>query len=90
MLTKVNFPSGFDYLQPFGLLNGHNSFTVTKTSCNMLLMLANAFSSITVTNQTFIGASVSEPHTSLFYCNFSHIYIYYLAYVVLYIVDAVI
>ena len=39
-----------------------------------------------------IGASVSEPHTSLFYCDFSYIYIYiyYLAYVVPYILDAVI
>ena len=35
-----------------------------------------------------IGASVSEPHTSEFYCNFS--YIFFLSYVVPYILDAVI
>ena len=36
-----------------------------------------------------IGASVSEPHTSLFYCDFSYI-IYFLVYVVPYLLDAVI
>ena len=35
-----------------------------------------------------IGATMSEPHTSLFYCDFS--YIYFLAYIVPYILDAVI
>ena len=35
------------------------------------------------------GVSVSEPHTSLFNCEFSCIY-YYLAYVVPYILEAVI
>ena len=37
-----------------------------------------------------IGASVSEPHTSLFYCDFSHVIIYFLAYVVPYILNSVI
>ena len=37
-------------------------------------------------SQFMIGASVSEPHTSEIF----HIYIYYLPYVVLYILDPVI
>ena len=38
-----------------------------------------------------IGANVSEPHTSVFYCNFLiHYYYYFLSYIVPYILDAVI
>ena len=37
-----------------------------------------------------IGASMSEPHTSLFNCDIIYIYIYYLLYIMPYIIDAVI
>jgi len=43
-----------------------------------------------VSVRRLIGAIVSEPHTSELNCDFIYIYYYYLAYVVPYILDAVI
>ena len=40
------------------------------------LKTAETYKCLSMKSLIVIGVSVSEPHTSLFYCNFSYIYIY--------------